>query len=73
MRLALVGADVVAVMFSLTVVSLARGAAFSWWLAAVVPFNVLLTKMARLYDRDPFVVNKTTLDETPALVAVSAV
>jgi exopolysaccharide biosynthesis polyprenyl glycosylphosphotransferase len=73
MRLALVGADVLAVMCSLTVVSLVSGAAFSWWLAAAVPFYVLLTKMARLYDRDPFVVNKTTLDETPALVAVSAI
>jgi exopolysaccharide biosynthesis polyprenyl glycosylphosphotransferase len=72
MRLALLGADVLAVVFSLAVVSLVSGAAFTWWLAGLVPSYVLLTKMARLYDRDPFVVNKTTLDETPALVAVSA-
>jgi exopolysaccharide biosynthesis polyprenyl glycosylphosphotransferase len=73
MRLALVGADVLAAVFSLGVVALVSGASLTWWLAGLVPFYVLLSKMARLYDRDQFVVNKTTLDETPALVAVSAI
>jgi exopolysaccharide biosynthesis polyprenyl glycosylphosphotransferase len=72
-RLALAGADIVAVGASLAIVSAVSGAAFTWWLAGLVPLYVLVTKMAGLYDRDQFVLTKTTLDETPALVAVSAI
>ena len=69
----LVAADVAAVVISLVVVSALSGARFTWWLAVLAPCYVLLTKMAGLYDRDQFVLHKTTLDETPALVAVSAI
>jgi exopolysaccharide biosynthesis polyprenyl glycosylphosphotransferase len=72
-RIALVAADVVSVVIALSVVSLWSGAHFTWWLAVLTPCYVLLTKMAGLYDRDQFVLHKTTLDETPALVAVSAI
>jgi len=72
-RLALGSADVIAVALSLIVVAALSGARFTWWLAALVPFYVLLTKCAGLYDRDQFVLRKTTLDEIPALVAVSAI
>jgi exopolysaccharide biosynthesis polyprenyl glycosylphosphotransferase len=72
-RLALGAADVSAVVVSLVAVAALSGARFTWWLAALVPFYVLLTKCAGLYDRDQFVLRKTTLDETPALVAVSAI
>jgi exopolysaccharide biosynthesis polyprenyl glycosylphosphotransferase len=72
-RIALVAADVAAVGISLVVVSAFSGAHFTLWLAVLAPCYVLLTKMAGLYDRDQFVLHKTTLDETPALVAVSAI
>jgi exopolysaccharide biosynthesis polyprenyl glycosylphosphotransferase len=72
-RTALLAADVVGVVIALVVVSLWSGASFTWWLAVLTPCYVLLTKMAGLYDRDQFVLHKTTLDETPALVAVSAI
>jgi exopolysaccharide biosynthesis polyprenyl glycosylphosphotransferase len=72
-RIALVSADVAAVALSLAVVAAFSGARFTWWLAVLGPCYVLLTKMAGLYDRDQFVLHKTTLDETPRLVAVSAI
>jgi exopolysaccharide biosynthesis polyprenyl glycosylphosphotransferase len=43
------------------------------WVVAFLPIYALLAKMAGLYDRDQFVLHKTTLDEMPALVAVSAI
>jgi exopolysaccharide biosynthesis polyprenyl glycosylphosphotransferase len=72
-RLLLVLADIGAVVLSLVVVATLSQAAYTWWLAALIPFYVLLTKSAGLYDRDQFVLHKTTLDETPSLVAVSAI
>jgi exopolysaccharide biosynthesis polyprenyl glycosylphosphotransferase len=72
-KMALVAADVAAVGISLVVVSALSGARFTLWLAVFAPCYVLVTKMAGLYDRDQFVLHKTTLDETPALVAVSAI
>ena len=72
-RLLLVVGDIAAVVLSLVVVATLSQAAYTWWLAALIPFYVLLTKCAGLYDRDQFVLHKTTLDETPALVAVGAI
>ena len=72
-RLALVVADVASVVLSLLVVSALSGAHFTIWVPILLPFYVLLAKMAGLYDRDQFVLHKTTLDEGPALVAVSAI
>ena len=74
-RLALVGADLVAVALSLFVVTLLPfgDARFTLWAAAFLPSFVLLAKMAGLYDRDQFVLHKTTLDEVPTLLAVAAI
>jgi exopolysaccharide biosynthesis polyprenyl glycosylphosphotransferase len=46
---------------------------FTAWVVAFLPLYALLAKMAGLYDRDQFVLHKTTLDEAPTLVAVAAI
>jgi exopolysaccharide biosynthesis polyprenyl glycosylphosphotransferase len=72
-RLALVAADMIAVAGSMLVVAALSGARVTLWLVALLPFYALLAKMAGLYDRDQFVLHKTTLDEAPALLAVAAI
>jgi exopolysaccharide biosynthesis polyprenyl glycosylphosphotransferase len=74
-RLALVGADVIAVVLATFVVTLLpfSEAEFTPWVIAFLPFYALLAKMAGLYDRDQFVLHKTTLDEAPGLVATAAI
>ena len=39
----------------------------TWWWFLVLPIVVLVSKAIRLYDRDQYVLGKTTLDEAPAL------
>ena len=39
----------------------------------MLPLFVLLAKTAGLYDRDQFVLHKTTLNEAPVLVAVTSI
>jgi exopolysaccharide biosynthesis polyprenyl glycosylphosphotransferase len=74
-RLALLAGDAVAVVLTWLIVSVLPFSelVFSWWAVAYVPFFVLLAKAAGLYDRDQFVLHKTTLDEAPALVGVAAI
>jgi exopolysaccharide biosynthesis polyprenyl glycosylphosphotransferase len=72
-RLALVAADVAAFAAAMLVVAAVTGAHLTLWVVALLPGYVLLAKMAGLYDRDQFVLHKTTLDEAPALVAVAAI
>jgi exopolysaccharide biosynthesis polyprenyl glycosylphosphotransferase len=74
-RLALVAADMAAVAVSMCILTLLPfgDARFTLWVAVFLPFFVLLAKMAGLYDRDQFVLHKTTLDEAPVLVAVTAI
>ena len=74
-RRALVAADVLAVGLAMVVVALLplTDGRLTWWVLAFPPFFVLLAKMAGLYDRDQFVVHKTTLDEGPALLASAAI
>jgi exopolysaccharide biosynthesis polyprenyl glycosylphosphotransferase len=74
-RLGLVVADMAAVAVSMFVVTLLpfSEARFMLWVLPFLPFYVLLAKMAGLYDRDQFVLRKTTLDEAPTLVAVAAI
>jgi exopolysaccharide biosynthesis polyprenyl glycosylphosphotransferase len=72
-RLGLLTADAVAVAGALAIVSALTGARFTLWVPALLPLFALLAKTAGLYDRDPFVLHKTTLDETPALLAVGAI
>jgi exopolysaccharide biosynthesis polyprenyl glycosylphosphotransferase len=74
-RLVLAAADMAAVavaMFIVTVLPFSE-AVFTAWVIAFLPLFTLLAKMAGLYDRDQFVLHKTTLDETPVLVAVAAI
>ncbi len=71
-RWALVAADISAVTLSLLLTSALSGARLTLWLVALLPFYLLLSKAAGLYDRDQFVLHKTTLDEMPRLVAVAA-
>jgi exopolysaccharide biosynthesis polyprenyl glycosylphosphotransferase len=74
-RLALLTADALAVVAAwLIVVSLPFSSLHvTWWIAAYVPFFALVAKAAGLYDRDQFVLHKTTLDEAPKLVGVAAI
>jgi len=46
--------------------------AFPWAAVAAMPAIVVLNKVTGLYGRDDLVINKTTLDEAPALLQVSA-
>ncbi len=74
-RLALVGADMIAVVaatFAVTVLPFSE-AELTPWVIAYLPFYALLAKMAGLYDRDQFVLHKTTLDEAPRMVATAAI
>ena len=74
-RLALLCADMVAVVLSTFIVTLLpfSEAVFTAWVLAFLPLYALLAKMGGLYDRDQFVLHKTTLDEAPTLVAVAAI
>jgi exopolysaccharide biosynthesis polyprenyl glycosylphosphotransferase len=74
-RLALLTADALAVVVAwLAVASLPFSALHvTWWIAAYIPFFALVAKAAGLYDRDQFVLHKTTLDEAPKLVGVAAI
>jgi exopolysaccharide biosynthesis polyprenyl glycosylphosphotransferase len=72
-RMVLVLADLVAVAGAvLAVVSVNRTTLTGWVLALPVLLN-LLTKTAGLYDRDEYVLNKSTLDEVPQLLSVAAI
>jgi exopolysaccharide biosynthesis polyprenyl glycosylphosphotransferase len=74
-RLALVAADMMAVVAATFVVTILpfSEAELTPWVIAYLPLYALLAKMAGLYDRDQFVLHKTTLDEAPTLVAASAI
>ncbi len=72
-RVALVAADAIAVVASMLLVAVLTGDSLTPWALAVLPLYVLVAKTAGLYDRDQFVLHKTTLDEVPVLVAVAAI
>jgi exopolysaccharide biosynthesis polyprenyl glycosylphosphotransferase len=75
-RLALLAADMGAVvvsMFAITLFPFSDAVFLLGWVLAFLPLFALLAMMAGLYDRDQFVLHKTTLDEAPALVAVAAI
>ena len=72
-RLGLLAADAVAVAVALLLVALLTDANLTVWVAALIPLYALLSKAAGLYDRDQFVLSKTTLDEAPTLVAITAI
>src|SRR3954452_4799719 len=74
-RLSLLPADALAVVAAwLIVASLPFSSLHvTWWIAAYIPFFALVAKAAGLYDRDQFVLHKTTLDEAPTLVGAAAI
>jgi exopolysaccharide biosynthesis polyprenyl glycosylphosphotransferase len=74
-RLALIGADIAAVALAWLIVLVLpfSDLSYSPWIFAYPPYFKLLAKAAGLYDRDQFVLHKTTLDEGPALVSVAAI
>jgi exopolysaccharide biosynthesis polyprenyl glycosylphosphotransferase len=72
-RLALLAADAAVVAAGLLVAATLTDTNLRPWVIGLVPFFALLAKMARLYDRDQFVLHKTSLDEAPAMVAVAAI
>jgi exopolysaccharide biosynthesis polyprenyl glycosylphosphotransferase len=74
-RIGLLCADMIAVVVATVVVTLLpfSEAELTPWVIAYLPFYALLAKMAGLYDRDQFVLHKTTLDEAPTLVATAAI
>ena len=74
-RLLLAAADAVSVVVAWFIVSVLPFSEllFTWWVVAYMPFFALLAKAAGLYDRDQFVLHKTTLDEAPKIVGVAAI
>jgi exopolysaccharide biosynthesis polyprenyl glycosylphosphotransferase len=74
-RLLLTAADASAVVGAWFILSILPFSelSFTWWVVAFVPFFALLAKAAGLYDRDQFVLHKTTLDEAPKIVGVAAI
>ena len=74
-RLALLSADALAVVAAWLIVSELPFSSLhvTWWIAVYIPFFALVAKAAGLYDRDQFVLHKTTLDEAPKLVGVAAI
>lgn len=72
-RLALVAADVIAVAAALLVLGALHAAVPSGWTLTLPPILWGLAWVAGLYSRDAYVINKTTLDEAPRLLSVSAV
>ena len=57
-RLVLMAADAVAVMLTVVAVSILTGAEVTVWSLGLLPFFVLLAKMAGLYDRDQFILHQ---------------
>jgi len=72
-RLALLAADMVAVVGSIVLVAEVTNSPRATWALAVLPLYAVIAKTAGLYDRDNFVIHKTTLDEAPVLVAVVSI
>jgi exopolysaccharide biosynthesis polyprenyl glycosylphosphotransferase len=59
------------IVVALGVTSLIGGDRVHWAVLAVPPLFVLLCKALGLYDRDEYLIHKTTLDEIPALFGIS--
>src|SRR5215211_9502319 len=72
-RVALLAADMASVVGAMVVVAAVTDSPLAPWAFAVLPLYALIAKTAGLYDRDNFVIHKTTLDEAPVLVAVVSI
>ena len=62
-RATLVAADAIAVAAAMALVAAVTGDPIPLWALGVLPLYILVAKTAGLYDRDQFVLHKTTLDE----------
>ncbi len=71
-RRLLITADLLAVLVSLLLLGELSAASFSARSLVLLPVTVLLAKVAGRYDHDEVVLRKSTLDETPALLALAA-
>ena len=69
----LIGADITAVLGSLFVVSLLTDSDIRPMVFPLLPVFALMAKMAGLYDRDQYVLHKTTLDEGARALGVAAI
>src|SRR5215207_7475707 len=65
-KVGLAAADILAVGASTSIVAGLTGARLTPSILALLALFPILAKSARLYDRDQFVLHKTTLDEAPA-------
>lgn len=72
-RFALLAADFVALAGAMGLLAVVTSARFSTWILALLPLIALLAKSAGLYDRDQYVLHKTTLEEGPSLVGMAAI
>ncbi len=72
-RLVLVVADVTAVAVAVLTVSATDSTSLRAWVLVLPVLLNLLVKTAGLYDRDEYVLNKSTLDEVPQLLSVAAI
>jgi exopolysaccharide biosynthesis polyprenyl glycosylphosphotransferase len=72
-RRSLAVADMVAALAALSAVAVIGDPRRATYLLAFVPLIVLVHKIGGLYDRDELVLNKTTLDEAPALLQISGI
>src|SRR4051794_41153145 len=70
-RRGLAVADVGAALAALAVVAVVANPRGALILLGFAPLIVLVNKIAGLYDRDELVMNKTTLDEAPALLQIT--
>ncbi len=72
-RIVLVWADVLAVALAVLIAAVASASSVTPWVVALPLLYWVLARMAGLYSRDEYVLNKTTLDEGPKLVSVAAI
>lgn len=70
-RRALALGDALVAGIVVTMVTIVHGDAFTPLVLLAMPLIVAVHKVAGLYDRDELVLNKTTLDEAPALMQIS--
>src|SRR3954467_2981284 len=72
-RRGLIAADMVATLFALAAVTWLTDAEAPVPALILAPLGVMLaSKLAGLYDRDALVLRKTTLDEAPAMLQITA-
>lgn len=72
-RIVLVIADAIAVALAVLTAAAVSPSSFTPWVFALPLLYWILARMAGLYSRDEYVLNRATLDEGPRLVSVAAI